>query len=371
MTDALTLTVNGETCRVAVTPRTQLAEILRDHLDLTGTHLACEQGVCGACTVMMNGHPVRSCITYAQSCGGAVVETVEGYRGDPVMQDLRDAFSRHHALQCGFCTPGMLATARDILARFDTPDEAVIRRELSGNLCRCTGYMGIVAAIHEVAGRHRPANAPRIAESPRLAAVQPFDPVEDAAPADATQGGTVAVESGETVLRRDFTLAHDASDVWALFRDPQRVVTCLPGASIDSLDGDRFEGGVEIRFGPIRARFGGQGSFANDDQTRTGHIGGEGSDRNGKSRVQGGLAYSLVPAQDGTAIRVELRYRLEGMLAQFNRPELVTGFVDQIIRQFVANCDALLSGKEPPTAGGLGFLAIVTMFLRGLFRRRS
>ncbi|MCB2158070.1 MAG: (2Fe-2S)-binding protein, partial [Rhodobacteraceae bacterium] len=150
MAETIRLTVNGEACTATVPARTQLAEVLRDHLDLTGTHLACEQGVCGACTVMVNGRPVRSCITYAHSCDGAVIETIEGHRGDPVMDRLRDAFSRHHALQCGFCTPGMLATARDIVARFDAPDEATIRHELSGNLCRCTGYVGIVNAIRDV-----------------------------------------------------------------------------------------------------------------------------------------------------------------------------------------------------------------------------
>ena len=149
------LTVNGEPCRAEVAGRTQLAELLRDHLHLTGTHLGCEHGVCGACTVLVNGKPIRSCITYAQACEGADVVTVEGLGDDPVGRALRDAFARHHALQCGFCTPGMLITAWDIVTRLAPTDEAEIRHELSGNLCRCTGYMGIVAAVRDVARQQR------------------------------------------------------------------------------------------------------------------------------------------------------------------------------------------------------------------------
>ena len=149
------LTVNGEPCGADVPGRTQLAEMLRDHLHLTGTNLGCEHGVCGACTVLVNGKPIRSCITYAHACEGANVVTVEGLGEDPTGRALREAFVRHHALQCGFCTPGMLITAWDIVTRLAPTNEAVIRHELSGNLCRCTGYMGIVAAVRDVALQHR------------------------------------------------------------------------------------------------------------------------------------------------------------------------------------------------------------------------
>ena len=149
------LTVNHEPREATVAARTQLAELLRDHLHLTGTHLGCEHGVCGACTVLVDGRPIRSCITYAHACEGAEVVTVEGLGDDPVGEALRDAFSRHHALQCGFCTPGMLITAWDVVTRLAPLDDAAIRRELGGNLCRCTGYMGIVAAVREVARQRR------------------------------------------------------------------------------------------------------------------------------------------------------------------------------------------------------------------------
>jgi carbon-monoxide dehydrogenase small subunit len=144
------LTVNGRTVVEAVEPRTHLADVLRDKLFLTGTHLRCEQGVCGACTLLVDGQPVRSCITFAVLCDGADITTIEGLEDDPIAAALRRAFTAEHALQCGYCTPAMLITARDIVMRLPDADEGRIRRELSGNLCRCTGYVGIVRAIQGV-----------------------------------------------------------------------------------------------------------------------------------------------------------------------------------------------------------------------------
>jgi carbon-monoxide dehydrogenase small subunit len=156
----VSLTVNGRSVQALVEPRTHLADFLREHLHLTGTHLGCEQGVCGACTVSIDGKPQRSCIAYALDCDGSVITTIEGFDDDALMDELRTAFSAHHGLQCGFCTPGMLVTARDIVARLGDVPEARIRDELSGNLCRCTGYVGIVAAIRAVCAGRLPAAKP-------------------------------------------------------------------------------------------------------------------------------------------------------------------------------------------------------------------
>lgn len=150
MKKTVNIEVNGMAAVREVEPRLQLAEFVREHLGLTGTHLGCEHGVCGACTLEIDGAPARSCITYAVACEGASVRTIEGLHHDPVIVQLREAFSAEHALQCGYCTPGMLITARDIVLRLPSADEAVIRKELAGNLCRCTGYVGIVRAIARV-----------------------------------------------------------------------------------------------------------------------------------------------------------------------------------------------------------------------------
>jgi carbon-monoxide dehydrogenase small subunit len=146
----IAITVNGRRVEAAVEPRTHLADFLREAQGLTGTNLGCEHGVCGACTLEIDGAPARSCITYAAACDGASVRSIEGFGDDPVMAQLREAFTAEHALQCGYCTPGMLVTARDIVMRLPDADEARIRKELAGNLCRCTGYMGIVRAIQRV-----------------------------------------------------------------------------------------------------------------------------------------------------------------------------------------------------------------------------
>ena len=193
------LTVNGEPSSADVAGRTQLAELLRDHLHLTGTHLGCEHGVCGACTVLVDGKPIRSCITYAQACEGANVVTVEGLADDPVGRALREAFARHHALQCGFCTPGMLIAAWDIVTRLAPSGEAEIRHELSGNLCRCTGYMGIVAAVRDVARQHRGAAM----ASAAVAAAREAAPAGDEAAAaeDPTARGRETVTPADSTVR--------------------------------------------------------------------------------------------------------------------------------------------------------------------------
>ena len=151
----INLNVNGKQVSATVEPRLNLADFLRDGRMLTGTHVGCEHGVCGACTVEIDGAPARSCIAFAAACDGATVRTIEGLDADPVMVQLREAFSAEHALQCGYCTPGMMVTARDIVMRLPHADEARVRKELSGNLCRCTGYVGIVRAIQRVLAQRK------------------------------------------------------------------------------------------------------------------------------------------------------------------------------------------------------------------------
>lgn len=152
----LRLTVNGEAVAADVEPRLSLADFLRERLRLTALHLGCEHGVCGACTVLLDGAPARSCLRPAISCAGREVVTLEGLQGDAATAELREAFMDKHGLQCGYCTPGMLVTARDIVLRLPEADRKRIRLELSGNLCRCTGYQGIVDAIEAVLAGRRP-----------------------------------------------------------------------------------------------------------------------------------------------------------------------------------------------------------------------
>ena len=150
-TRSIALTVNGEDVRETVEVRTTLVDFLRERLGLTGSHVGCEQGVCGACTVRLDGVTVRGCLTLAVQCAGRTVETIEGISDTGEIADLQDAFVRRNALQCGFCTPGMLLSAQELLAGGGMPNREEIRAHLSGNYCRCTGYQAIIDAVEAVA----------------------------------------------------------------------------------------------------------------------------------------------------------------------------------------------------------------------------
>jgi carbon-monoxide dehydrogenase small subunit len=152
---SISLLVNGERVDAIVLPRLNLADFLREHLKLTGTHVGCEHGVCGACTVRVNGDIVGACLTLAAQSDGASVETIEGLSDSGEIADLQAAFRDRNALQCGFCTPGMLIAAQDLLTQEAEPDRARIREHLSGNYCRCTGYHAIVDAVEATARRRR------------------------------------------------------------------------------------------------------------------------------------------------------------------------------------------------------------------------
>ena len=156
----INVTVNGEPVHETVAPRTHLADFLRDTLGLTGTHIGCEHGVCGACTVRLDGDIVRACLTLAVQADGCTVETIEGLSDSGEIADLQTAFRERNALQCGYCTPGMLIAAAELVARETVPSRAEIRSHLSGNYCRCTGYQAIVDAVETTAKARRPA-APR------------------------------------------------------------------------------------------------------------------------------------------------------------------------------------------------------------------
>jgi carbon-monoxide dehydrogenase small subunit len=154
----ISLRVNGEDISARVEARKTLVDFLRDDLALTGTHIGCEHGVCGACTVRLDGEVIRGCLVLAVQCDGAEVETIEGISDSGAIADLQAAFQRRNALQCGFCTPGMLIGAQELLAQGHVPSREAIREHISGNYCRCTGYQSIVDAIEAVAKERAESN---------------------------------------------------------------------------------------------------------------------------------------------------------------------------------------------------------------------
>ncbi|TFF27099.1 2Fe-2S iron-sulfur cluster binding domain-containing protein [Jiella endophytica] len=368
---AISLTVNGRRQSAEVEPRTHLADFLREDLLLTGTHLGCEHGVCGACTLMVDGRPVRSCLTFAASCDGAEVQTVEGFEDDPLMTRLRDAFSRHHALQCGYCTPGMLATAYDIVRRLPEADEPRIREELAGNLCRCTGYAGIVAAIAEVLAD--PLTAPlQPRERPALSAAEngpqpPAAATASARPAATSFATTLPIPEridGGVTLERRLSLDIAPQALWTLLEDFQAVVACLPGASLESVPegpGEPVTGSFTVAIGPMRAQFRGRALVAYDEVRRTGLVRGTGGDPVSRSQAEGQMRFAVEAGADtaGSVLVVALVYRLKGPLSQFGRPAIVADVVDRLLARFADNLAALAEGRGPVHAAPMSGFGLI------------
>jgi aerobic carbon-monoxide dehydrogenase small subunit len=388
------LTVNGRAVGESVEPRMHLADFLRERLNLTATHLRCEQGACGACTLLIDGQPARSCITYVGLCDGAEVTTVEGLEYDTVMVALRHAFSVEHGLQCGYCTPGMLITARDIVMRLPDADQDRIRLELSGNLCRCTGYVGIVRAISRVLDEQRRGGLKGIAR--REAPIGPVGaraarPQSDGAPAMATAAAETApkVSGSARVLglagrqpnvemRQSFTVSRPPEEVWRFLADTARVVRCVPGASLTGpVSGDHVEGAISVKLGPITANFAGEARIVRDDVNHRGTILGAGRDRLGGSRAAGELEYALEPTADGTRVALTIRALLTGPLAQFGRSGIVEDLVARLTSTFAQNLEARLLGAasdetqeaQAPLASGSLAWQVIAARVKRLFAK--
>lgn len=389
---AIRMTVNGRTIEADVSPRTHLADFLREHVLLTGTHIGCEHGICGACTVEIDGEISRSCITYAVACDGASVRTIEGFDDDALMEKMRVAFKANHALQCGYCTPGMLVAARDLVRRKNGLSREQIRTEMSGNLCRCTGYVGIVNAIESVmqseAGARampvesatrawlgpapgpvaavalQPAAATRAAAGPAPAAVARQQTAHARAPI-AVRVGEITEVDGATCLTQSFVLPHARDTVWALMSDPAAVAACIPGLSLGVQDADgTWPGRMEVALGPIKASFAGQGSIQSSPETYTQTIEGRGGDKRSGSQAQGRVTYRLLPEGDATRVDVAISYVLAGPLAQVGRSSIVRDLVRRIGESFAQALDARLSGAEIAPAAPIGGFGLLMQLLR-------
>jgi len=398
--DPISIQVNGRGYSRHAEPRMHLGDFLRDELRLTGTHLGCEHGVCGACTVLVNGQPTRSCITFAVACEGQEVTTIEGYDDDAVMQRLRPAFTRHHALQCGFCTPGMLATARDIVLRLPHADEARVRLELSGNLCRCTGYQGIVDAILDVLQQQRDTpdtqvenlrkalslprtiavdrlTSPNQAQLPARSPAKPpaADPVASAEMAEVDPVAMAKAKAKGNAIEVHFDVPYPADQVWKFMGDLPAVASCLPGATIDAHEGERVKGTIAIKFGPMSAAFAGAARLERDDVARRAVLRGAGQDSLSKSRTQGDITYRLEELTAGsTRVHVDMIYALQGPLAQFSRSGLVKDFVRRMVADFGKQITRRLGGQtvasnEPqPTVSVAGMMwSVLWSRIRGWF----
>jgi aerobic carbon-monoxide dehydrogenase small subunit len=394
------LSVNGRAVSAPLEPRTHLADFLRESQLLTGTHLGCEHGVCGACTLLIDGAPARSCITYAIACEGAEITTIEGLDDDQVMGELRAAFAREHGLQCGYCTPGMLVSARDIVTRLPDADERRVRLELSGNLCRCTGYVGIVRAICAVLdARRRNGVTPQPAPPRQLGPVgsghaAPSGPGE---PTDATTvapsrgptftsrstgqttGAAVALKPGN-VLRQSFIVDHPREEVFAFFGRLDEVAACMPGAALSEAPRDgHVRGRLRVKLGPIAADFAGEADIERDPTSHRGVIRGHGRDVRTGSTASGEVSYVLLEERSGAATRVDLEvgYALKGPLAQFSRSGIVNDLAERLTADFAKNVEARLRGADAPIAAtasaaldaGSVLLSVIRARIRRFFAR--
>ncbi|MFG1431917.1 2Fe-2S iron-sulfur cluster-binding protein [Xanthobacter sp. V2C-8] len=384
--ETVALTLNGRAVAIEVEPRTNLADFVRDGCDATGTHIGCEHGVCGACTILVDGEPARACLSFAAACAGAEVTTIEGLDDDEVTAELRAAFNREHALQCGFCTPGMLVSSRDLVLRLSEPDEARIRLGLAGNLCRCTGYAGIVKAVAGVIADRRARGiaagaAPRTLGPVGARAGGGGAPARTAAAAPVAAAASAPRDLADGFkpaqgFEQSFEVAFPPARVFAFFADIREVAACLPGAVVDRVpEPERVEGGMKVKLGPISTTFRGTARVTRDDAGMSGVILGAGGD--GRSSTQGEIRYRVLEgAAPGTA-RVELAvgYTLKGPLAQFGRPGLVREVAGRLIAAFSANLDARLKGAPAPAAaeGGLDpvrlLLSVLARRLKALFGR--
>ena len=307
------------------------------------------------------------------------------------MGELRDAFTREHALQCGFCTPGMLIAARDIVLRLPDADERRIREEMSGNLCRCTGYVGIVNAVASVLGKQQPARrsvrfgaatpyrrtgpanirACRLASHKRSTAAPPMVD-KTVAPATARDERP---RQGWTRFEQSFVIRQSRARVWELFGDIPRVAACLPGAQVLSYDDGVAKGRMITKLGPIAASFAGSAVIARDAATWSGTIVGAGSDSGSGSRTKGEIAYRLESHDQDAATRVEVvvLYNLQGALAQFSRSGLAQEFARHLVDQFAANIGAQFGGNGviPSEAAGssLNVGRLMWSVAKGWFRR--
>ena len=384
------LTVNGRAVTASVESRTNLADLLRDNLNLTGTHLGCEHGVCGACTLLLDNMPARSCITLAVACDGAHVTTIEGLDDDEIAIELRAAFTREHALQCGYCTPGMLVSARDLVLRLENSEERAVRIGLSGNLCRCTGYVGIVRAVRSViderrkrgimpipgAGRQRlgPVGSDNTASRGNAKIARQTMSQDARALPD---GAAIPVSdfAPDKVFEEHFTIALPPGKVFDMFGDVAMVAACLPGASLTATPApEHAEGLMRVKLGPISANFRGAVRIERDAAALSGRIIGVGTDQRSRSSTQGEIRYRLLPLESGASTRVELLigYSLRGLLAQFAREGLVRDLAKRLIADFARNLDRNLSGagsgQSKPLDGLRLALDLLLTRLRNIIR---
>ena len=373
------LTVNGTPAVLNLPARVTLADALRDHLGLTGTHLGCEHGVCGMCTVLVDGEAARACLLFACQLDGSDVVTVEGLGRPDDLHPLQESFGRNHALQCGFCTPGFLLSSYDLLANKPEVTEEELPEELSGVICRCTGYRNIVTAVAQTHRAHpdgipEPGNCARralVGRSTGQSANVPEAAAEQTVAA-VTQDVEITLPQGDPTVAVEITTDLDVplDKVWTVLDDVHLLARCLPGAELtEDLGNQRYTGRARVAVGPIKLSFTGIAHIVEHD-AGTGRLRvlAQGQDTGG-AQTQADIMLVARSTESGTQLRADAHVYLTGRIAQFGRA-LAGDISRRMFEQFADSVkQAATSGQAPSTpAGAPSALRLVFGTLADRFR---
>jgi carbon-monoxide dehydrogenase small subunit len=387
----VTMTVNGSEVTMSLPARITLSDALRDHLGMTGTHVGCEHGICGMCTVLVDGEAARACLLFAVQLDGAEVTTVEGLGRPEQLHPLQESFGRHHGLQCGFCTPGFLMSSFDLLKHHPEVQREELPTELSGVLCRCTGYRNIIDAVDAVAENYRggipePASCgPRtlVGRTPAgTATARAAAPAEQETAVGESRPDEIVLPQGEPTISIDVTseLSSSPAEIQRVFEDVPLLARCLPGAELtDDLGEDWYRGRARVALGPVRLSFNGVAQIQEQTPDRIEMVA-QGRDAGGGG-AQARIVMTASPSATGTALHAQAHLFLSGRVAGFGR-SLAGDVSRRMFEDFARSVDQVASGRElaperrPPRAvsllvGALGARARHRMQkLTGRFRRR-
>jgi carbon-monoxide dehydrogenase small subunit len=385
----VTMTVNGSEVTRSLPARVTLSDALRDHLGLTGTHVGCEHGICGMCTVLVDGEAARACLLFAVQLDGAEITTVEGLGRPEELHPLQESFGRHHGLQCGFCTPGFLMSSYDLLMHQPDVQREELPAELSGVLCRCTGYRNIVDAVDEVATAYRdgipePGNcAPRALVGRSTGATAgKGEPEAREETATTERPEQILLPTGEPTISIEVRsdLQSPPAEVGRVFGDTPLLARCLPGAELtDDLGENWYAGRARIALGPVRLSFNGVAQVQEQTADRIVMVA-QGKDTAGGG-AQARIVMSAEPSAAGTSLQANADVFLSGRVAGFGR-SLAGDVSRRMFEEFARSLDQVASGAEldthsrPPKAMSLLFAALTDRLRQrlgkvGLMVRRS
>jgi aerobic-type carbon monoxide dehydrogenase small subunit (CoxS/CutS family)/carbon monoxide dehydrogenase subunit G len=354
----VSMTVNGSAVTVSLPARVTLSDALRDHLGLTGTHVGCEHGICGMCTVLVDGEAARACLLFAVQLDGAEITTVEGLGRPDDLHPLQESFGRHHSLQCGFCTPGFLMSSYDLLTHEPDVTREELPTELSGVLCRCTGYRNIIDAVDEVAQAHRdglpgPGNETSrmlVGRTPGGSVVASTALPQEEEPESQSHPERIALPTGDPTITIDVTsqLTSSPGEVARVFGDIRLLARCLPGAELtDELGDGWYRGLARIALGPVRLSFKGLAQILEQGPDRL-VMHGQGQDAS-SGAAQAAIVMTAEASAGGTALRAEADVFLTGRIAGFGR-SLAGDVSRRMFEDFARAVDQAAAGQEPDVA---------------------